>query len=298
MQFRLKVRFIINPIAGKSNKADDTKKLAEKFFTPQRYYLDIKITRKQGDAFVFSKEGAEAEYDVVIACGGDGTIHEVASALVGTNTALGILPLGSGNGLARALHLPFNSEEAIGIVMKGRRREIDVGVICDRYFFSTAGLGFDALLSKLYNKRSMASKRRGILPYIPLTLKEFIRYIPETVTIRYGDSELSMASFILTFANTEQFGGGAIIAPRAKPDDGLLDVCIIQKPGFFGAVMYSLKLFSGKIDTMKGYKRILTPSVHILRPSPGPVQADGEPFEWGKRIKVGILPRSLSVCVA
>jgi YegS/Rv2252/BmrU family lipid kinase len=291
----LKIRFIVNPVAGTSNMVEEIFGAVRKVFASVRGIFEVRVTKGAGDAFKLSEEACRKDYETVFACGGDGTINEVASAIVNSQTTLGIIPGGSGNGLARALSIPSDIELAMALPLRGRVRGVDVGVVNEGHFFSTAGFGFDAVVSKSYNEKSVS--RRGILPYVPIALREFLRYTPESTLIKWNEKFMRVFPFLLTAANTDQYGGDCVIAPGAVPDDGLLDLCILQDVGFFGAVMYALRLFKGNIDRVKKFKRIRTASIEIIRKRPGPVHLDGEPFQGGEKIKVGVMPRALRVWV-
>jgi YegS/Rv2252/BmrU family lipid kinase len=289
----LKVRFIVNPAAGKHDRTDEINRAVGRVFSSVRGVFEVRTTRAPGEAFNLSEEAKEKGYETVFACGGDGTTNEVASALLNSTTVLGIIPGGSGNGLARSLAIPRDIEMAVSLPLIGRVREVDTGIVNGGYFFSTAGFGFDAVMSKRYNER--AGGRRGLLPYVPIALREFFAYRPEATLIKWDEKFMRVFPFLLTVANTDQYGGDCVIAPGAVPDDGLLDLCILHGVGFFGAAMYTKMLFAGNIDRAKKFRRIRIHSVEIIRKRPGPVHLDGEPIEGAEKIKVGVLPKSLKV---
>ena len=295
----MKIRIIVNPRAGTSSVVDDVSEAVGRVFGDEGGIFEVRTTGKQGDGFRLSKEARDKGYETVFACGGDGTVNEVASALVdGTgecSTILGIIRCGSGNGLARALGIPEGIEKALRLSIDGRVRPVDTGVVNDEYFFATAGFGFDAALSKRYSE---TTKRRGILPYFPLAMKEFFSYKPEATIIKYDDSYLRVFPFILTVANTDQYGAGCVIAPGAVPDDGLLDLCIIQDVGLLTATTYTRRLFKGDIDKTKKFKRIRAASMEIVRKRPGPVHLDGESYHGSEKLKVSVIPKALKVWVS
>ncbi len=297
----MKVRFIINPIAGggpAKNLADEVTEAVRRVLGSEQGIFEVRITSGRGDARRLSKEAKDKGYEFVFACGGDGTVNEVASELVGSDTTLGIIASGSGNGLARALGIPKGVEPAVRLVTKGRIRRIDAGLFEGRYFFSTAGAGFDALLSKRYGERKGALRRRGVLPYYFLALAEYFRYDPGPCVIKANGKYSRLTPLILTIANTEQFGADAVIAPGALPDDGLLDLCLLPKTGFLGALRAAFRFLRGRIHTLKAYRRIRTDTLQLTRRSPGPVHVDGEYFDAGENLTVGVLPRALKVLVA
>lgn len=289
---------IVNPVAGFGSRVEEITKAVKEVFSDEEGIFEVRATGKQGDGFRLSKEARELGYDTVFACGGDGTINEVASALVGSEVTLGIISAGSGNGLSRALGIPEDPVKALELVVKGKKNKIDVGTVLDKYFFSTAGIGFDAVLSKRYNSRA-GGARRGLLPYVPMALYEFLRYRPTEVKIKWADGKFSSKSpFLLTVANTEEYGGGARIAPGAVADDGLLDFCIIEDVGFFSALMIVKKLLNGTIEKAKGFAQIKASSFKIKRDDCGLLHVDGEPVD-GKTengiLEFKSLPKALKV---
>ena len=300
----MKVRFIINPIAGGSDKVEEVTETVSRLLRYIDGIFEIRATRGKGDGRRLSEEARRLGYDCVYVCGGDGTINEVASPLVNTDMLLGIIPGGSGNGLARGLGLGDDLEAQIGLLtgtpesIDARVRSIDVGTIGGRYFFATAGLGFDALLSKAYAERKGVSKRRGIFPYIPAAFREFRRFKPKGVFIQAGEKRMRYVPFILTIANTSQYGADAVIAKGAKPDDGILDMCIVPEVGLIDAIKVARSLFNGTIDEMKGYIRYRSDYFEVHRDEPGTVHVDGEHFTGEKKLKISLIPGGLKVLMA
>ena len=297
----MKIRFIVNPMSGPAGASTDrgaeiTSAVIEVFGGDQGIF-EVKSTLKRGDGGRLAKEASDKGYDTIFACGGDGTINEVASALVGSDTMLGIVPGGSGNGLSRALSIPVDPAQAMALVKRGRPREIDAGIVSDRYFFSTAGAGFDAVLSRSYDLRGPRAMR-GVLPYVPLALYNYFHYKAGNVSIKLDNGKRkNFSPFLLTAANTSEYGASAVIAPGAKPDDGFLDLCIVEETGFVGALKCARRLFSGTIFECAGYQRVRAKRVEVRRPAPGPLHADGEPFEAGASFEFNIKPKALKVWV-
>lgn len=288
-----RILFIINPIAGGRNRGERIRRLVESILNTSRADIayDMQVTSAQGDANRMAKAAADGEYDIVAAVGGDGTMNEVASGLVGSNTALGIVPIGSGNGLARGLDVPLASRQAILAICNGVRHAMDVGVMGKKYFFSTSGFGFDAMIGKLFNEGSF----RGPLPYFYFAFREFFRYKPVEYRIRFDDRDIQIEALMVTVANTNQFGNGAIIAPFAKPDDGLLDICVLRHMNALRAFRQLPKLFSGQLQKSADYDYYQVESALIERPEPAPIHIDGEPLHGEAAMAVKILPRQLYV---
>lgn len=294
----MKVRFIINPASGKTRKAEA--KVAEavrEALKDEEGLFEIKVASEKGSASALSKEALERGFEAVFACGGDGTVNEVATQLVGTGVLFGIVPIGSGNALAAALNIPKDIHAAVGLVKDVKVKEIDVGVACGRYFFSTAGFAFEAHLSRSYTEGVFSKKIRGTAPYYPLALKEFFRYAPEPVTIKTPEGTETARPFLLTAANTPQFGGGAFISPGASPEDGLMDICLVDKVGVYGAFGLARKLFSKSIHEFKSFRCIRTERAEITGRTSTLCHIDGEPFDWDGDIIIEVLPKKLKVLV-
>ncbi len=294
----MKIRFIVNPVAGGSDSTEEINNAVSRAFQNESGIFEVRSTKSAGHGYKLAEEARDKGYDIVFACGGDGTINEVASALVKTDIPLGIMPKGSGNGLARALKLPWDVDAVVSLALRGETKKVDVGKVDDRYFFATAGFGFDALISKIYADKAKRTGRRGIFPYFPIALKEFMTYKPRSTKIRYDDRIMRVYPFLLTVANTEQYGGSAVIAPGAIPDDGLLDICIVEDISPIKALKLAFNMFKGNIDELDGFKRVLANSIEIVMDGGTHyVHADGEAFDSGERVKVSVIPKGLTVLV-
>lgn len=291
----MKVRFIVNPKAGGSATIGKITDAVREVLSSDEGVFEIKATTGKESAGILAAEAVEKRYDFVFACGGDGTVNDVASRLVGTDTALGIVSAGSGNALANSLGIPREARAAIALLKGLKVKKIDVGTACGKYFFTTAGFGFEAYLSKKYNEGYLSRKIRGLLPYFPLALLGYFRYRPRPVDVSIDGETIGITPLILTAANTGQFGGGAFISPGASPDDGLLDCCLVPATNIFSAVNLGCKLFSKKIEAYKGFRCIRGKSVVITGPGLTYAHVDGEPFEWSGDISIGILPGRLKV---
>ncbi len=291
--------FIVNPKAGsaQAKSVEAVTAAVRNTLGGEEGIFEIKITRAPGGAELYSRDAVARGFDAVFACGGDGTINEAATPLVDTSTALGIVALGSGNGLAMSLKIPKETEEAVALAKGFKTRAIDVGVACDRYFFSTAGFGFDAHLSKRYNEGALSSKIRGIMPYFPLAVKEFYRYKREEVSVKIGNDVTKVTPFLLTVANVAHYGSEAVIAPGALPDDGLLDLCIVPDIGITNAYGLASKLLNGRIESVKGFRHLKVESLDIDREKGTLAHVDGQPFDWQGNIHISLLHKKLKVIV-
>ena len=286
-----KIKFIINPIAGFWRD----KSFIEELIQQRCQNLDFAIvhTTGPGDATRLAKEAAMAGYQIVVAIGGDGTMNETASGLVGTDTALGIIPRGSGNGLARSLDIPLQPADALEVICTGKTHRIDAGRAGHRYFFVVTGVGFDASVGHKFNTAIW----RGPIPYFYIAAREFASYQPEPLRLRLENETIEMTPFLVTIANTEQYGNGAVIAPHAKPDDGVLEVCVVQPMNFAEFVMNAPKLFNGKADTIPMITYYHSKIATIEKSGPILFHVDGEAQMSDGPLNVSVLPLALKVIV-
>ena len=216
---------IINPISGTGSKKS-LPELLGRAYSDLPYELFLTYTKEAGHGYELARRAASEGYDHVIAVGGDGTVNEVARALRHTDTALGIIPKGSGNGLARAIGLSMSAEKAIATLASGRRLSIDCCEVEGIPFFCTCGLGFDAAVSKQFAE----ADTRGPMTYLQTMIKEYTHFVPDTyrVTLGEGEETLETEAFVLVVANASQYGNNAYIAPEADLSDGLLDLALIR----------------------------------------------------------------------
>lgn len=288
-----KIKFILNPTAGGGRNGDRMKRALERVLAEFPCEYDIQQTLSRGGALRIAREAVQDGFDMVAAVGGDGTVNEVASALVNSNVCLGIIPVGSGNGLARGLGIPLQFKKACQILYEGKFRRIDVGKIQSRYFFATSSVGLGAIMTK----RLSTWSRRGLLSHFYVGFQEFFKYSPEKVTLRFDHRQITVKALLVAVANTIQFGNGAIIAPQAQPDDGLLDICIINDLNILQAIYHLPKLFTGHIDRTRYFEIYQSSNVEIILPGPAPIQVDGEVLDGNARLKVSLVPKALKVMV-
>ena len=227
------------------------------------------------------------------AVGGDGTVNEVASGLIRKKSALGILPLGSGNGIARSLNIPLEFETTIDLLLSPPILTIDVGKLNGKNFIGIAGTGYDALVGKKFQTFGI----RGPLPYFFISVKEFISYRYQNYSITIDNEPLQIKALMVTFANTREYGNGAVIAPNADPADGFLDICFMKPLTLPGAIAVAPMLFNNKIDTHPGFVSKKCRSVTVRAGGEDMfVHRDGEPDESTRALEVGIEEKALRVC--
>jgi len=287
-----KVRVIINPKSGTSSKQALPDKI-RKELSSDSYDLEIFFTEYAGHGCEIAKQAIDDKIDYVIAIGGDGTVNEIARTLVGSNTVLGIVPLGSGNGLARDLHVPLNLKKALTIVKEENVIDIDYGMANERIFFCTFGMGFDALVSE----QAAKANRRGSLMYFRTMLETFISQKPEHYKITCPEGTFEDNAFVVTCANAGQYGYNAYIAPNADVQDGLMNIVILKPLGLLDAPKTGLQLITKNIDRNKKMVQILTREAVIKRSKKGPIHLDGDYTEGDAEIHVKVIPKGLKVLV-
>ncbi len=287
--------FILNPISGlKKNKKSIADLIHKEFRQHTTIDYEIQYTEFPGHANQLAKEAARQNVSVVVAVGGDGTMNEVASGLVGTDTVLGLIPRGSGNGYARSLKIPLKVFPAIRVLQYGRVKQVDVGQINNYYFFGVTGLGFDAYIGARFQEFGV----RGPLPYFYIGVKGYFNYHYEAFTLKFNGQTLQTRPLLVTVANTPQFGMNALIAPQAQIDDGKLELCILNRMNVLRAAWQLPRLFNGTIEKVKEYQHFRVQQVEIIREfEEGVFHTDGEPRMGPKVLKVKVLPAALKVMV-
>ena len=286
-----KVRFIINPISGIGRQKKLEPMIAELLDT-KRFDYEISYTKAPGHAIEISREAAEAGFHMVIAVGGDGSVNEVAQGLANSNTAMGIIPAGSGNGLARHLGIPLKMNEALATINNAHLRTIDTAHLNGHRFVVTAGVGFDAYVSWKFGQNG----RRGFRAYAQLVMNEFPRYKAKEYEIEVDGKVTRTRAILISIANSAQYGNNASIAPKAKIDDGLLDVCILKPFPKVLTPWLTMRLFNGTIDRSSRVISLQGKEI-IIRQSDEIAHIDGEPSPFGRELKIGIEPLSLQVAV-
>jgi len=286
-----KALFIINPISG-GKKKDGVPELIEQYLNTSEFEPVIVFSDGVSHAKQIAKE-AVGKFTLVVAVGGDGTVNEVASGIVGSDTILGIIPYGSGNGLSRFLGISMDVAEAIKALGPGRIENIDSGRLNGKPFFNMAGMGFDAHISEVFSH----GKKRGFITYIKSSIQEIRKYKPQTYHLEIDGKVYEREAFMLSFANSSQYGNDAHISPHASIQDGLLDVCIIKQFPLWRFVEMGIRMITKTADKTKYVEIIRGKKIHVTRSTPGPVHLDGEPKITGTDTLIEIVPHSLKVIV-
>ncbi|MBR5324693.1 MAG: diacylglycerol kinase family lipid kinase [Muribaculaceae bacterium] len=287
-----KILAIINPISGTSKKNNIPQKIND-ILSSEDVTIDIVYTEYAGHATVLAQKAVEDGYNVVLAIGGDGTCNEVAKALINTRTALGIIPTGSGNGLARHLGIPIGITAALKSLKKSHMVRADFCTANDIPFFVTCGFGFDAQISEKFSK----SKTRGGITYVEKSLEEYFNYTDEEYIIETESSYSKEKAFIIACGNVSQYGNNAFIAPYASLRDGLIDVTIINHIKFFEVLPTAIQLFTKTLNRNPSVKTFCTSEVVITRSKAGIMHIDGEPIEMPEKIKIKCHKRGLRIMV-
>jgi len=290
MTEKKRIIFVVNPISGTQSKKAILKWIDERM---DRSVYDYSIVKTQyaGHATQIAASAVQDKADVVVAIGGDGTINEIARALVHSETALGIIPCGSGNGLARHLRIPMEPKAAIDIINQGNRLCIDYGKINNIPFFCTCGVGFDAFVSLKFAD----SGKRGLLTYLENTLHESLTYQPETYEIENEEGTMKYKAWMIACGNASQYGNNAYIAPQASLTDGLMDITIMEPFTVLDVPSLSFQLFNKTIDQNSRVKTMRAKKIKIHRAHDGVMHFDGDPLMAGKELEVEIIPGGLYV---
>jgi len=287
-----KIAFIINPYSG-TGKKEDLPDLIRSGLDLRLYNPEIVYTKFRGHGTELAKEFVEKGFHAVVAVGGDGTVNEVAQSLVHTNTSLGIIPIGSGNGLARHLGIPMVTRKAIEQLNNSESIFMDYGLVNGKPFFCTCGTGFDAYVSTEFAK----SKKRGIMSYIEKIITGYFSYKSQNYHLQGSGIDLTAKAFVLTFANASQWGNNAYIAPQASVQDGELDISIMSNFPIIAIPTLALQLFAKTIDKDLFMTTLRAKEITLLREESGPFHYDGEPYEEGKEIHLKTIADGLKVLV-
>lgn len=286
-----RIAFIINPVAGTKNKNVISETIREHI--PDSVHYEIMMWNEKSGFPDLWEEVKQKQFDTAVAVGGDGTVNEVARAVSGTNLKLGIIPIGSGNGLARTLGISLKTHEAVETILQNKTRSIDCATINDRAFFCTSGLGFDAHIGNLFAK----DKNRGLMGYVKITLKELFSYKPQQYRISLNGETFTRDAFLITFANAGQYGNDFYIAPEAKVDDGLLHVVVFKPFSLMMSPLIALRFLRKKAHQSHYIETFTAKEISVLRVKEGAIHFDGEPDETGHEINVKLVRSALNVLV-
>lgn len=283
------ILFIVNPRSGVGNK-NNLPGYIDSLLDSSKWDAKIIFTEYAGHAAEIAGKYRNIK-SAIIAVGGDGTVNEIAHSLAGSNTALGIIPAGSGNGLARHLKIPLDTSHAVKLLNNAKIQEIDTCSVNDHFFACTAGVGFDAKIGAAIKGK----KIRGFKQYINIALREFFTYKPEQYLLETDSGKLERVAYLITAANAAQYGNNALIAPEADIQDGFIDVSIVKPfPKYLGMQMI-WRLFSGKMSDSKYVETFKTKTLKITRVQEGPAHVDGEALVLGTNLVFSINEKNLKM---
>ena len=285
------IAFIVNPISGTKAK-NRVAKLIRELLDLQQFAPTVVVTEYAGHATQLAQQFAMEDYYAVVAVGGDGTINEVASGLIGTATALGIVPNGSGNGFARHLDISTRMNRAIEMLNNSEVINVDYGLVNDQPFFSTCGVGFDAVVAQ-----DFSDSTRGFKGYLQSIFKDFFQYKADTYQLKGEGIDITTTAFLVNFANAGQWGYDAYIAPKASVQDGWLDVAIVSEFPMTAAAGLALSLFTKNIDEKLHMNTIRAKELTLTRTSEGAMHIDGTPMVMPAELHVKIVEEGLKVLV-
>lgn len=283
------ILFIVNPISEEKRNVN-SRALIQRYLDTDKFNPVIEYSKYAGHAYDLAKENA-AKYNKIVAIGGDGTVNQVSKALVGAKVAMGIIPLGSGNGLSRALGIPVKPAKAMGHIMHAGIKTIDSGLINGYHFLNMAGVGFDAEVAHTFGLQG----KRGLKTYVKETIRHLRSYKPPLLTFEGSNIHKEVSPFLLSIANSSQYGNNAHISPRARYDDGLLDVCIMKQFPLWKSPAIASRLFFKTLDKSR-YMDIFQVEKCILR-NQGTLKGhvDGEPVFFYEDIIIEVKSKSVMV---
>ena len=290
------IAFIINPISGTKETQSNKRRLPKlimQLLDDRQWLPNIAFTEYAGHATELAYQYARMGFDAVVAVGGDGPVNEVARGLRDSKTALGIIPMGSGNGFARHLNIPIHANRAIEMLNHSEPISVDYGLANDKLFVSTCGTGFDAVIADHF----AGSNKRGFMTYLQNVLKDIFSYTPETYHIVGDGLDVTHKAFLITFANANQWGYEALIAPKASVQDGKMDIMLMSSHAIIGSASLALRLFAGSIDDSHFMDTLRARDILLERESASPFHIDGDPVEMEKDIRIRIVEDGLRVLV-
>ena len=288
------ITIIINPVAGtRARPVAERVDLARRIAADRGEAADVFVTERPAHARALARAARDSGARLVVAWGGDGTVSEVATELAFSAVPFGIVPSGSGNGLARELRIPADPSRALTAALSAVPRPMDLGEIDGRLFVNLAGIGLDAYVAARFNK--MGNRRRGLAGYAALTARALATYTPARYAIATPDGRVEARALLVTIANSAQFGNGARIAPGARIDDGLLDLVIVEERSRLGTLCRLPWLFTGTIDSLQNCTVRRIAEATITAGAPMMFHVDGEPIQGGASLHVRVYPGALRI---
>lgn len=291
MNTKKKICFIVNPVSG-IGRQKVIEKLIDQLLDRTVFEYEIQYTKAAKHATELAKDAASRNFDIVVAVGGDGSVNETAKGLIGTKTAMAIIPAGSGNGLARHLKIPIDLKKAMDVINSGTITTVDSIRFNDETFVNVAGIGFDAHIGWEFAKFG----KRGFSSYLKVIMREFPKYKARKYELEIDGKTIYPEAFLISFANGSQWGNNAYIAPTADISDGIMDIAILKNFKFMSALSIGYRLFKGSLHESAHLEIIKAKEVKVKQPSTI-AHIDGEPIEIGNEILIKVVPSSLNVII-
>ena len=287
----MQISIVVNPVSGTNSARKRAKRIVK--VLEEHFCIKALYTEYAGHGIELTQQLIAKGTDVLIAVGGDGTVNEIASALTGSQTALFIVPTGSGNGLARDLGMyGLSTGQIIERIEQNNVHLIDSGMADKKAFFCTCGTGFDAYIGHLFAQ----TKVRGFLTYIKLSLHAFKNYTPLTYQLKTDQGEYTRQAFVINIANNKQFGNNAYIAPMANMQDGLFTVTIIKPFKWYNVPYMAYSLFFKRMHKNKFVETFDCGDCKLTMPENGYLHVDGEPITTQSNpVLIQIRPASIHV---
>ena len=282
--------FIINPISG-GKKKSKIPGMINIHLDKSKFNVDFRFTEYAGHATELVEEAVKKDIDIIVAVGGDGTINEIAAKVMQHKKILGIIPQGSGNGLARFLKIPLGVKQAIQLINSKKIEKMDCALLNGNFFFNMAGIGFDAHISAEFAN----NKTRGLKGYAKTFFKEMRSYQPQTYQIEIDGVNYVREALVISIANSSQYGNNFFISPASSTNDGLLDVCVIKKFPLYKVPILVYQMMSAKTHQSTMVEIIRGKQIKITRINEGPVHLDGESLQLGKEINIEVVPLALNI---
>ena len=292
----MNVTVIINPVSGRQGhhaRAQARASLAQGQLAARGLQVEAIVTERPRHAHALALAAVTAGAELVVAWGGDGTVNEVASALAGTRARLGIVPGGSGNGLARDLGIPLDPRATLDVLVDGRDRVIDGWVLDGRPFFNVAGIGLDARVAQAFQNHG----GRGLVSYVGKTARALLAPVGTPCSIRTEGGTLDADALVVALANSRQYGNDVLIAPQARLDDGVIDIVVIPRMSVARLLWRVPRLLAGRIHEVPGVTVVRSATAAIESPVPLAYHVDGEPHIGGTRLEMTKLPELVTVRV-
>jgi len=285
-----KVLFIINSLLQKRS-GRNLSQIIPKYLDKSKFDSDICYSQYPGHAGELAVSKRD-EFDIIVAAGGDGTVNEVGQSLAGSDTILGLIPLGSGNGLARTiLKIPPSIPKSIQILNACNIRNLDMGLINGKPFFNMAGVGFDAIVAHRYNVKD----KHGFFTYLQTVVELFFKYQPQKFELLYESKLHTIKAFLISFANSSQWGYNAHVCPGADPSDGLLGITIIRSFPKLIVLFLAWRLFTGRINKSRFVQVFMTKSIQVRSPGEIIGHIDGNPVIFKDNISVEVVHNAIKV---